>query len=95
MTRCSFWPSIFVKHRSFTQVYLSLLDSLMSFLKSNSRSQTPTLKDGDQYVKVINGLKQIYNSKIRTLETTYNFEGMAIVLKKRKNMPPLVDTKES
>ncbi|KAM3579988.1 hypothetical protein VKS41_007705 [Umbelopsis sp. WA50703] len=47
----------------------------MSFLKSNSRSQTPTLKDGDQYVKVINGLKQIYNSKIRTLETTYNFEG--------------------
>lgn len=50
----------------------------MSFLKTNSRSQTPTLKDGDQYVRVINGLKQIYNSKIKPLETTYNFEGMAL-----------------
>ncbi|GAB5588050.1 hypothetical protein Unana1_02950 [Umbelopsis nana] len=47
----------------------------MSMFKTNSRPQTPTLRDGDQYSKVINGLKHIYNSKIKPLETTYNFEG--------------------
>jgi N-terminal EH-domain containing protein len=47
----------------------------MSAFKGNSRPQTPTVRDGDQYAKVINGLKHIYNSKIKPLETTYNFEG--------------------
>lgn len=51
----------------------------MSAFKNNSRAQTPTLKDGDQYSRVINGLKHIYNSKIKPLETTYNFEGNPVL----------------
>lgn len=52
---------------------------LMSAFKHNSRPQTPTLKDGDQYSRVINGLKHIYNAKIKPLETTYNFEGKLVL----------------
>ncbi|CAG8771489.1 302_t:CDS:1, partial [Dentiscutata heterogama] len=38
----------------------------------------------DEYKVVTDGLKKIYNQKIKSLETTYNFEGF--------HSPPLTDS---
>ncbi|KAJ8659670.1 hypothetical protein O0I10_004649 [Lichtheimia ornata] len=41
---------------------------------SSSRPSNQSWED-DEYAQIIEGLKRIYNHKIRPLETTYNFEG--------------------
>lgn len=50
------------------------------FGKNSSASPTPngSLTSGwqdDEYFQIIEGVKKIYNHKIRPLEVTYNFEG--------------------
>ncbi|KAI9016531.1 P-loop containing nucleoside triphosphate hydrolase protein [Phycomyces nitens] len=46
----------------------------MSYSKKKKDSSSPSPRD-DEYSQVIEGIKKIYNSKIKPLETTYNFEG--------------------
>lgn len=45
---------------------------------SSSRPSNQSWED-DEYAQIIEGLKRIYNHKIRPLETTYNFEGTRLV----------------
>lgn len=39
----------------------------------------------DEYAQIIEGVKRIYNAKIRPLEVTYNFEGFSFRLASLKH----------
>ncbi|KAI9261173.1 P-loop containing nucleoside triphosphate hydrolase protein [Sporodiniella umbellata] len=43
--------------------------------KNDSLGQSSQSFEDDQYIKVIEGIKKVYNQKIKPIEVTYNFEG--------------------
>ncbi|RCI05885.1 hypothetical protein CU098_005851, partial [Rhizopus stolonifer] len=47
----------------------------LHFKKKNQKSSSSQSFEDDQYPKVIEGIKKVYNHKIKPIETTYNFEG--------------------
>lgn len=53
----------------------------MSLRKLNGKRPSPAGDESssgwtvDEYTQIIEGVKRVYNAKIRPLEETYNFEG--------------------
>lgn len=38
----------------------------------------------DEYAQLIEGVKKVYRNKIKPLEVTYNFEGMFVLITRKK-----------
>jgi EH domain-containing protein 3/EH domain-containing protein 1 len=43
--------------------------------QANSSGTSSHSFEDEQYTKVIEGIKKVYNQKIKPIEVTYNFEG--------------------